>query len=183
MPNTEHSSLYCTWAYRQSLTPALRSQFKDLDHFLRLLCSSANSNLFLVAPYLSAAGLDSLRGSIATSAQKGAWIRLVTGNLDHRNGANRRAIKHLLNGDEGALIQTKLRVLTATERLPALIHAKIILSDQRRGYLGSANLSQSALDHNFELGASLPPAQVRSLHSLLSLLESRGMISDRSSEV
>lgn len=176
-------SLYCTWAYRQTLPPELRSQFRDLDHFLRLLCSSATTHLFLVAPYLSSAGLKALRAPIATAAQRGAWIRLVAGNLDHRNQANRRAVETLIKGDEGALIQKRLRILTATEKLPALIHAKIILCDHAQGYLGSANLSQSALDRNFELGVSLTPSHVRSLHSLLSSFEAQNWIVDSTHEI
>lgn len=182
MPATQTSALYCTWTYRQSLPPGLRSQLRDLDHFVRLLCSSAATQLFLVAPYLSSAGLDALRAPIATSAQRGAWIRLVTGNLDHRNRANRRALATLVEGSEGAIIRRQLRILTATDKLPALIHAKIILADGKQGYLGSANLSQSALDRNFELGVALQPAQVRSLHSLLSFFEAQGLIKDCTEE-
>ncbi len=178
MRATQNSGLFCTWAHRQTLPPGLRTQLGDLDHFVRLLCSSATANLFLVAPYLSSAGLEALRAPIATSAQRGAWIRLVTGNLDDRNGANRRAVQTLVEGPEGALIRTRLRVLTATDKLPALIHAKIVLADHKQGYLGSANLSQSAMDHNFELGVALPPEQVRSLQALLSFFEAQGLIAD-----
>jgi phosphatidylserine/phosphatidylglycerophosphate/cardiolipin synthase-like enzyme len=178
MPSTENNPIYCTWSYRETLPPATRDQFRDLDQFVRHLCSSATEQLFLVAPYLSVAGLESLRSSIAACAQKGAWIRFLTNNLEHNNGANRQALKALLEGDEGALIRNKLRILTATDKLPALVHAKIILVDHKRGYLGSANFSQSALDRNFELGVALPPNQVRSLESLLAFFEAQGLIAE-----
>ncbi len=171
-------NLYCTWAYRKSLPPSLRSNLRELDHFVRTLCSSATSELILVAPYLSSAGLEALRGPIARSVQRGAWVRLVTDGLDQRNGANQRALRTLIAGEDGAIIKRRLRILTATEKLPALIHAKIILVDQKQGYLGSANLSQSALDRNFELGVSLALAQVKSLNSLLALMESRGLVAE-----
>jgi phosphatidylserine/phosphatidylglycerophosphate/cardiolipin synthase-like enzyme len=176
MPSPE--PLCCTWSYRKSLPPSLRGTLLELDHFVRALCSSAKSELILVAPYLSSAGLESLRAPIARSAQQGAWIRLVTGNLDRRNSLNQKALRTLIGGEDGAIIKGRLRVLTATEKLPALIHAKIILADQEHGYLGSANLSQSALDRNFEMGVALRPGQVRSLHSLLSLLEARGLVTE-----
>lgn len=160
MLSTENNLIYCTWSYREALPPATRDQFRDLDQFLRQLCSSATVQLFMVAPYLSIAGIEALRSSIAVSAQKGAWIRLLTSNLEENNGANQRALNALVEGDEGALIRNRLRILTATAKLPALIHAKIILVDHKRGYLGSANFSQSALDRNFELGVALSPNQV-----------------------
>ncbi len=173
-----NDNLYCTWAYRKSLPPALRSSFRELDHFVRTLCASATCDLVLVAPYLSSAGLESLRAPIARSVQRGAWVRLVTGDLNQRTGVNRRALRALVEGEDGAIIKQRLRILTATEKLPALIHAKIILADEKQGYLGSANLSRNALGKNFELGVSLSLPQLRSLHSLLALLESRGMIAE-----
>lgn len=173
-----NETLFCTWSYRKSLPPSLRGALLELDHFVRTVCSAARSDLILVAPYLSSAGLESLRSPIARSAQQGAWIRLVTGDLDQRNGANQKALRSLVSGKDGEIIKGRLRVLTATEKLPALIHAKIILADQKQGYLGSANLSRSALDRNFELGVALSTAQVKSLHSLISLLEARGLLQD-----
>jgi phosphatidylserine/phosphatidylglycerophosphate/cardiolipin synthase-like enzyme len=178
MSHDKNNPVYCTWIYRESLPPATRDQFRDLDHFVRQLCSSATRQLFLVAPYLSCAGLESLRPAIATAAQNGAWIRLLTSDLNNNNGTNRRALNTLVYGNEGALIRNRLRILTATDKLPALIHAKIILVDHARGYLGSANLSQSALDQNFELGVALPENQVRSLESLLAYFEAQGLITD-----
>lgn len=175
--------LFCTWSYRQSLPPAIRSNFRDLDHFVRSLCASACEQLFLVAPYLSPAGLESLQNAIATSASRGAWIRLLTGDLDESSGWNRRALSVLVGGDEGHVIRKRLRVLTGTSLLPDLIHAKIALSDSTAGYLGSANFSQSAMERNFELGIALDGAQVKSLTSLFAFLEAQGFIEDCTNRV
>jgi phosphatidylserine/phosphatidylglycerophosphate/cardiolipin synthase-like enzyme len=123
-------------------------------------------------------GMQSLRSSLATSAQRGAWIRLLTTDLEHADAWNRRAIATLIDGEDGALVRNRLRVLAPSEDLPALIHAKIILVDHCRGYLGSANLSQSAMDSNLELGLSLDPNQVNALESLISLLEAQNLIVD-----
>lgn len=177
MPRSATSTVYCTWSYRQSLPPSLRSKFQDLDHFVRTLCSSAKTHLLLVAPYLSPAGLSALRGPIAVSVVRGAWVRLLTGNLERPNGLNRRALRALVSGDDGAIVSNRLRILTGTETLPALIHAKIILSDQK-GYLGSANFSQGGMDSNFELGVALSKAQVVGLERLLAFFEAQGSIID-----
>jgi phosphatidylserine/phosphatidylglycerophosphate/cardiolipin synthase-like enzyme len=170
--------LFCTWSYRQSLPPAIRSKFRDLDHFVRTLCASAHQQLFLVAPYLSPAGLEALRSPIAASASRGAWIRLLTGDLDNAVGWNRKALTTLVGGDEGYVIRKRLRVLTGTSLLPELIHAKMALSDSTAGYLGSANFSQSAMERNFELGIALDGTQVKSLASLFTFLEAQGFIHD-----
>ena len=128
-------------------------------------------------------GMELLRASLATSAQRGAWIRLLTSNLEDARGWNRKAIAALVENEDGALVRSRLRVLTPTERMPALIHAKIILVDHRRGYLGSANLSRSAMDSNLEVGLSLAPAQVSALESLIKLLEAQSFIVDCTTRV
>lgn len=42
-------------------------------------------------------------------------------------------------------------------------HAKAVLVDGRRGFVGSENMSATSLDHNRELGILIPPALVRSV--------------------
>jgi phosphatidylserine/phosphatidylglycerophosphate/cardiolipin synthase-like enzyme len=178
-----NNSVYCTWSYRNSFPPSTRSQFKDLDHFVRVLCSSARSQLFLVAPYLSAKGLKGLRTAIAKSVENGAWIRLVTSDVRDPAGDNYRAVRALVSGSIGQLIRPRLRVLAGTATMPELLHAKIIICDGTQGYLGSANLSQSAFDRNFEVGVALVSAQVRALERLLSFFESRGFLEDCTDEI
>jgi cardiolipin synthase len=172
------SPLYCTWPYRESLPPALRRYFRDLDHFLRELVASATSSLLIAAPYLSPAGMTALQPSIATAAQPGAWVRLITGNMEDADGWNRRAIRSLLNGEEGEIIRRRFRVLTARSETPVLLHAKVVIADGTRAYLGSANISLGALERNLELGVALEAAQAETLERLFSFLEGQGLLVD-----
>ena len=174
----EEATIYCTWSHRSLLPPETRSRFRDLDQFVRILCSSATEQVIIVAPYLSPSGMKSLRASLATSAQRGAWIRLLTTDLKDRHGWNNKAIAALVQDEDGALIRSRLRILAPTKNLPAFIHAKMVLTDHRSGYLGSANFSQSAMDSNLEVGVSLAPIQVATLESLIALLEAQDYISD-----
>jgi hypothetical protein len=61
--------------------------------------------------------MQSLRPSLATSAQRGAWIRLLTSGLEDAAGRNRKAIAALVEGQDGALVRSRLRVLAPTENL------------------------------------------------------------------
>lgn len=178
-PSNSASPIYCTWSHRESLPPALKSRFRDLDHFLREIIASATSRLLIAAPYLSPAGMAALQPSIATAAQQGAWIRLITGDLEDANGWNRRAIRSLLNGAEGEIIRRRFRVLAARGETPVLLHAKVIVADGTRAYLGSANISLGALERNLELGVALEPAQAQTLEQLVSFLEGQGLLSER----
>jgi phosphatidylserine/phosphatidylglycerophosphate/cardiolipin synthase-like enzyme len=127
--------------------------------------------------------MAALRGAIAVSARQGAWIRLVTGDLANPEGMNRQALGVLVNGVEGGLIRQRIRVLTASAKFPALLHAKIVVADGERGYLGSANISGRALDENFEVGTALVKDQARALDGLVAYLEAQGLLIDRTEAV
>lgn len=142
------------------------------------MISSATTQLLIIAPFLSLAGVASLRSAMATAAQNGAWIRLVTGDLDDPTGPNQRALRHLVEGEEGQLVHQRLRVLSGRGETPTLFHAKIIISDRIRGYLGSANLSLGGLARNFEVGTALTPAQAAALDDLITYFEAQGLLKD-----
>ncbi len=171
--------IYCTWSYRNLLPPTLRNQFRNLDHFIRELIVSARFRLLIVVPYLSPAGVNSLRSAMAVAAQNGVWIRVLTGDLNDAEGWNRRALREMVSGEEGILIRKRIRILTGTQALPILFHAKSIIVDGERGYLGSANLSFSGLSKNFEVGTALDASQAGALDSLMSFFEAQGFIEDR----
>ena len=173
---SERGPVYCTKRYRDNLPPSVGEHFRDLDHLLRTLMSSAHDRLLLIAPYLSQFGMEDLRDSIAVSAHRRAWIRLVTGDLEKEHGYNRQAIKALVEGENGHAIRQRLRVLTpATDVLP-LLHAKIVVVDSAQGYLGSANLSRSALESNFEVGVTLSKIQASSIDALIGFFEAQGVL-------
>jgi phosphatidylserine/phosphatidylglycerophosphate/cardiolipin synthase-like enzyme len=120
----------------------------------------------------------SLRNALAVAAQNGAWIKLVTSNLDKRNGLNQRAIRELIDGKEGMIIRQRIRILSDTKESPGFIHAKVVVVDGERGYLGSANLSRSGLSSNFEIGTALAHDQAETLDRLFSTFEADGLLAD-----
>ena len=119
-----------------------------------------------------------LRSAIAVSAQRGAWVLLVTSGLDESEALNRRAVSSLLEGSDGVLIRSRLRLLKATERLSGSFHAKFMLVDRQRGYLGSANFSINGLERNLELGTALSRADAETLDDLVTYLEATGDLED-----
>lgn len=156
----------------------LHERLGDLDHLLRELIVSATSSVLLVAPYLSPSGVRSIKDGLAVAVHRGALIRIVTEDLDSNGGLNRKAVTELVDGDSGRKIKSKLRILTASGPVAELIHAKVLVIDGRRGYLGSANLSWRALQSNFEIGVSLHPRQAGTIEGLVSYLEASGHISE-----
>jgi len=120
---------------------------------------------------------------MAVSAQRGAWIRLLTSDLDNPDALNRRALRSLVDGEEGMLIRKRTRVLTCSGASPVLFHVKIVVADRSRGYLGSANLSWRGLEGNFEIGMALSVAQAEALDDLISFFEAQHLLEDRTERV
>lgn len=176
MTNTSDQVLYCTYSHRQAMPSRLRSHFRDLDQLLRDLLSSAHRSLVVCAPYLSPAGIRLIRPQLAVSASRGAWIRLITSGLNEAGSLNRRAIETLMEGNEGALIKSRLRILVPVAAFTELVHAKFVIADAERGYLGSANISFGALENNFELGVAIDGMRARALADLVSHLEGDGSL-------
>jgi phosphatidylserine/phosphatidylglycerophosphate/cardiolipin synthase-like enzyme len=158
------------------MSPPLRDAFGDLDQLLRDVVVSAKRQLVLVAPYLSAGGMRGLLNVMAVAAQSGASLKLITSELDGDEGRNRLAIREIFSGEFGATIGPHVRVLTNSPSFHALIHAKVVVADGRRGYLGSANVSWRGMESNLEIGVELNAHQARALDSLFSYLESAGAL-------
>jgi phosphatidylserine/phosphatidylglycerophosphate/cardiolipin synthase-like enzyme len=161
----------------------LHDRFGDLDQFVRDVICSAQSNLLVLAPYLSPAGLQALKGAIGVAARNGAWIRLVAGDLNADDDRNLRALRQLTAGGEGKAISAHLRVLTASPELPVLIHAKSVIADKERGFLGSANLSWHGMEKNFEMGVSVSRQQAEAIDGLVSFLEASGKLTEVTARV
>lgn len=164
--------LYCTSTYRSGLTGDIRARFGDLDGHLRGLLSSARSRLVILMPYLSRVGVESLRPAIAASAQRGVAIRLVCDPTQDSFVAD--GLAALVEGADGELIRLRVRVLRPRTEAVGFAHAKLVVVDGERGYLGSANFSRRGLEKNFELGVALARQEAADLERLVDLMESRG---------
>ncbi len=143
---------------------------------LTVVEASARSSLTVAAPYLSPAGMKGLKNAVGVAAQSGAAIRLVTSDLDGEGQRNRQAVRELVSGVDGNRIRGRLRVLTASEALPSLLHAKVVIADRARGYLGSANFSWRGMESNLEIGVPLDRQQAEAVDDMISYLEAKSLL-------
>jgi phosphatidylserine/phosphatidylglycerophosphate/cardiolipin synthase-like enzyme len=169
------SKIFSTWARREDLPRGLSRDLGNLDALVRSTAGSAKESLLLVAPYLTADGVAALKPHIARAAATGAWIRLIM-RSPAQDRFNEKALMELIEGEQGQTIENRLRVLTAVDEYAALLHAKVVVADSARGYLGSANLTHKALDANLEVGVALTRGQSRTIADLFSFLESSGFL-------
>ena len=115
---------------------------------------------------------------MAAAAAAGALIRLVTGDLQDSSSWNYKSVTALVTGAEGQIIRPRLRVLCAARASLGFMHAKLIVADHTRGYLGSANLSGGGFDKNFEIGVALASEQAGALERLVDAFEAQASIVD-----
>jgi phosphatidylserine/phosphatidylglycerophosphate/cardiolipin synthase-like enzyme len=169
--------VYCTAACRAALSPDLRGRFRNLDELVLKVAGSAVRRLIIVSPYLGTGAIAALRPAMAVSAERGAWIRLVT-DFGEAGDVNREVLGVLVRGEEGRIVRERLRVLTGGAECRSFLHAKMMIADGERGYLGSANLSGRAFDENLEVGLALMPSQAKALDEMISLFESSGFLQD-----
>lgn len=88
----------------------------------------------------------------------------------------------ILSGAEGEMIRRRLRVLGVPAEQKMFIHAKLVIVDGDKGYLGCANLSGGGLDTNFEIGIRLNADQSTTLERLIDDFESQQIMTETAIE-
>jgi phosphatidylserine/phosphatidylglycerophosphate/cardiolipin synthase-like enzyme len=176
---TNDEAIYCTWSHRTELPDRLQLLFGDLDDCLRQLIAAAQTSLLIVAPYLSVGGFQLLASAMSVCLERSVAIKIVTQLQGQPAEANRMALTSLVERfkDEIAHSRYGIRILSARND-DLFIHAKIVVADSARGYIGSANFSARGLDRNLELGVPLSTPQAKSIDELINYLESRGSIAE-----
>lgn len=175
------SHIYSTSLPVVHLPEELRLRFRDLDHLCRELVASASNRVTLVSPFWSPHGIAALSSSLAVAAERGALVRFVVDS-----GVSVESLRASLAGvadlQGGMTLLNQLRVMRGTD-LFTFIHAKLILIDGIKGYLGSANFTAGGLERNFELGVRLDATQAGALEQLLGVFEAKGLLRDYTAEV
>lgn len=131
------------------------------------LIERASTELWIVTPFLDPASVQFLTAPLASALGRGVVVRILTSEV------NRHLAMELLDGlhsEEG-----QLRLWFADDALTELgMHAKAVVCDRRRAYLGSANLTSYGMKKHFELGALLEGPSVEILASLFEQLGESG---------
>jgi len=135
---------------------------RPLDSELRKVLLDADEVVRVANPYFDASGpvIDRL----TAISRHGIDLRILTREVAS-NPITREAISQLVAGVGATHLQhLHVRDLYATDRAghhDHAVHAKTVIADADRCYLGSANLMRTGLEANFELGVLLggPPVQ------------------------
>ena len=135
------------------------------------LLDSAELSAVMVFPFVDRGGADEISAAIVRALHRGVDVVLVTRYLTDPESPNARlvaGIERLEDRERKHLTPLHLAGETDAGHTREVLHAKAMSVDGgRRGYVGSANLTGTALDESLEVGVVLEGPAARDLGTLL----------------
>lgn len=147
--------------------------FHAIEPSIKKIIASSKQSVWVVNPFFDSFGLSSLVPPLAGAIDRGVKVRLLT-----RDGSQQRSVLSSTiatirseSRSQGAAASLEVRDLlkksVSTGRQEYALHSKVILADDDVCYIGSANVTEHGMRHNFELGVVLRGSVVRDVRSLL----------------
>jgi phosphatidylserine/phosphatidylglycerophosphate/cardiolipin synthase-like enzyme len=134
------------------------------------LIDRATKEIRLAVPFVDPDAVAFLADSLLGAARRSVDVTVITslGQSVHFAELGRRwSVDHEACG--------RLRVAEVQTHLSSLgSHAKVVVIDSQRGYVGSANLTAAGLGRHVEIGVELAGPQVAELARVLAALERAG---------
>ena len=131
------------------------------------MIDSATEVVRLAAPFVDARAVGFLSGSLVAARRRGVDVNVIT-SVDR--GMEFESLNVGSRPEWGGLRITEVR----TELSSLGSHAKVLLVDDSRGYVGSANLTTAGFGRHVEIGVEVAGPQVDDLARLLVALERLG---------
>lgn len=160
------------WTIPHQLVSALpldiTSEYNYLYSWIQEIILSSCERIVFIAPYFSESGIRQLITSIRAinDFKEGMIIDFLVNDIQEVN--NSRAFT-FLKASLQLKNNNKIRIFEPKEKEDNKLwfHAKLLLVDNKRGYLGSANYSGRGMSSQFELGVPLTEHQTKSLFKLI----------------
>ena len=138
--------------------------FRQTAGVLLELIDGAVEEVMLAAPYVDVPGVATLHGALSDARMRGVDITVVT---SPGRGALFASLATLAAPTE----RGGLRVAEVRSDVSSLgSHAKLVVADRRRAYVGSANFTAAGFGRNVEVGVQVEGAQVDEVARLLEVL-------------
>jgi phosphatidylserine/phosphatidylglycerophosphate/cardiolipin synthase-like enzyme len=150
------------WTLPEATAPAMPSRRQTyLEASIRLIDESRQT-LTLVSPYMDSRGIGMLFAPLMNALWRGVRTTILTHDALNPMSFTSAAIEELRRETRrsgGPLTVYSAEAGSGADRRQnPLLHAKLIVSDDRRVLVGSGNLTSFALALNLEAGTVLGPA-------------------------
>lgn len=147
------------------------------DSYLRAaaeLVESSDATLTIVAPYLEPKGMGRLHHSLIEALHRGVVVRVLTHDAEDLSSLASASLEALRRDSAG--LSGSLTVFTASTTPPVLLHLKIIIADERKAIVGSANVTSNGFGANLEAGVVLGQAAAIEIEKVIQATVTKGLV-------
>ncbi len=116
------------------------------------LLESVEKDLVVFSPYWRAEGVQSLLAAAGRQSYAGVNVTVFTQPKVWMKAGDEDGLAFFIKTLRAAGALTQVLVPRAHEGLTPTLHAKLIIADGVKAYVGSANFTKSGLDHGLEAG-------------------------------
>jgi hypothetical protein len=157
-------------------------QIDTIDCF-KTLIDSSSSIIRICSPFMQSDVIDDdafpdLIDCMSNALNRNVKVRILTRDLKTRGEREIAWILKLTKSleKENNLAIVDYHLLSESGKILSSTHAKIIISDDKLAYVGSAELRKNSLIANFEVGCLLSGSQVTGLCEIFDTMFSKGTV-------
>jgi phosphatidylserine/phosphatidylglycerophosphate/cardiolipin synthase-like enzyme len=163
------------WTPPSGVTIADNNRFDRIDTYIHSLIQKTRRSLIFFAPFYTESGTALLCNSLypLLKNQDSVKISVISTSLEANDYRNYKAFIRLRK-DLGDYYNRVTLYVSEGEYLP--LHAKFVISDNKKGLLSSANFTLSGLEKQVEIGLELSEQQSQDLSWLVHELIASGLI-------
>ena len=140
----------------------------DVENLYPRLCRlviSADKQILMANPFFDREGIEKIMPYIKKAAERGVEIKIISRPKYDANPGQEVQIKNMLNviGEKCQL----RRFGGSIHGDPYHLHAKFMVADSKEAYVGSANITETSLGNNVEVGVIFSGTKVKALSNFL----------------
>jgi phosphatidylserine/phosphatidylglycerophosphate/cardiolipin synthase-like enzyme len=130
---------------------------------IKRLIAGAKTELWIINPFFDEYGICSILPALLGAAEFGVDIRIITREIfnPQKNARIAKALAILISSFIEKNMQNKLAIRDffkfdrCEKKQIYAVHSKFLIADNNVAYIGSANLTETSLKSNFEIGVIL----------------------------
>lgn len=119
---------------------------------LAKLLEGVNDNLIIFSPYWRTDGAQALLAAAGRKSYQGIQVSIFTQPKPWMKESDTEGIGNFVKILREAGAQVRILAPKPHEGLTPILHAKVIIADYVKAYVGSANFTRSGLDYGVEAG-------------------------------
>jgi len=134
------------------------------------IIAGSEERVTVVNPFFTRDGLDLVVDSFVAATERGIQFELITRDILLGDRSNKPEMETLISRvrKDGNIANFDLLEIDSENFSDATLHAKLIIVDQRKAYIGSANLTDQSLQNAVEMGLYLEGPPVDQIVSYVS---------------